>query len=486
MTTSSIAGTRFLADAQAPVLSNVRISYGNRIDKIEPAGEQNPATDTLILPPFSNAHDHGRGLRPLAYGAFDAALEAWVPATYVTPPTSPYLVAAAAFARMARSGIANIVHCHLSRAPDALLAEARDVKRAAEDIGVRVAFVVPLRDRNRLVYGPDEGLLSLMAPEDAKRVADTWLRPIPTIAEQISNALRIAVECDSENFKVQLGPTGPERCSSTLLAAVAEASQSTGMRMHMHLLESKYQREWADVEYPQGIIRHLADIGLLSPKLTVAHGVWLRPDECDLLAQHGVTVSVNTSSNLRLRSGIAPVESFRAAKARFALGLDALAIDDDDDILKEMRLAYLLHRKLGFDEGLNWREVLAAVTQRGAISASVDDSPGKIAVGGPADMLVLNFGEMARDLSEGLYDPMDILQARGSGRLVVDLVVGGRPVVKDGKVVGIDEDAVTRELKRDLVAATPGLQKSRAMLGKYQDALRKYYLGGCHCHANKS
>ena len=482
MTTLSISGTRFLADALAPVQSAVRISYGTRVESIEPMADRAADMDSLMMPPFSNAHDHGRGLRPLAYGAFDAALEAWVPATYMTPPTDPYLVAAAAFARMARSGIANIVHCHLSRGPEALATEARAVKRAAEDIGIRVAFVVPLRDRHRLVYGPDEGLLSLLSPEDAKAVAEKWLRPIPSIDAQIDNALQIAAECDSGLFKVQLGPTGVERCSSALLSAVADVSRRTGKRVHTHLLESKYQRQWADAEYPQGIIRHLADIGFLSPRLTVAHGTWLRPDECDLLTQHGVTVSVNTSSNLRLRSGLAPLDTMRSAKTGFAIGLDALAIDDDDDILKEMRLAYLLHRKLGFDEGLTWREVVAAVTQRGAAVASVEEVGGRIAVGRPADIVKVDFGAMASDLSDGLYDPLEVLQARGSGRLVCDLIVGGRQVVSGGKVVGIDEEAVTRELHRDLVAATPALRNGRALLSKYQEALKRYYLGGCHCH----
>ena len=57
----------------------------------------------------------------------------------------------------------------------------------------------------------------------------------------------------------------------------------------------------------------------------------LREDECELLAEHGVIVSVNTSSNFRLRSGIAPVGQFLRTGVRFGAGLDAQPMDDDDD-----------------------------------------------------------------------------------------------------------------------------------------------------------
>ncbi|NJN36902.1 MAG: amidohydrolase family protein [Nitrospiraceae bacterium] len=73
---------------------------------------------------------------------------------------------------------------------------------------------------------------------------------------------------------------------------------------------------------------HLDRLGLLSPRLTVAHGVHLTEEECTLLAKRQVTVSVNTSSNLRLRSGVAPVSRFRRTGLGFGLGLDGMSFDD--------------------------------------------------------------------------------------------------------------------------------------------------------------
>ena len=121
----------------------------------------------------------------------------------------------------------------------------------------------------------------------------------------------VAAAADGPGFNVQYGPNGVQWCSDELLQAVAEASHRTGRRVHMHLLETKYQRQWADAAYPDGVVRTLDEIGLLTPRLTLAHCVWARPDELELLAERGVTISVNTSSNLHLHSGLAPMRLMR-------------------------------------------------------------------------------------------------------------------------------------------------------------------------------
>ena len=69
-----------------------------------------------------------------------------------------------------------------------------------------------------------------------------------------------------------IAPSGRNGCRTRRLEAIAEASRDDGRRVHMHLFETRYQREWADHAYPDGLVRHLDRIGLLSPRLTVAHG----------------------------------------------------------------------------------------------------------------------------------------------------------------------------------------------------------------------
>lgn len=435
---------------------------------------------SLLMPPLANAHDHGRGLKTLAYGVADAPVEAWVPATYTLPAIDPYLVAATAFARMARSGIGSTVHCHLSREPAVLLREAQAVARAARDVGVRVGFVVPLRDRHRLAYAPDEAILSLLQPADAQALRERSLRPLPSIDAQIALVQEVAAACEHPGFQVQYGPVAPEFCSDALLERVAQASAADGRRVHMHLLESRYQREWADSAYPQGLVPWLADIGLLSSRLTVAHGTWLRPADCALLAQHGAVLSVNTSSNLRLRSGIAPLRHIREAGLRFAVGLDALALDDDDDILREARLLRLLHAGQGFEVGVTGAAVLDAACRQGAAAAGCVDG-GEIAVGGPADLLLLDLQRASADIATPFLDLAAVLHGRATAADVHTLVIGGRTVVEAGRVTGVDEVALRDALAAEIEAHAGALALHAPVLARYQAQLGAFYGSGGHC-----
>jgi cytosine/adenosine deaminase-related metal-dependent hydrolase len=436
--------------------------------------------DTLIVPALSNAHDHGRGLKTLAYGAADTAVEAWVPATYTIPLLDPYLVSAAAFARMARAGITSIVHCQLSGPP--LPETAVAVARAARDVGVRVAFVVPLRDRGRLGYGADETILAHMAPDDREAIAARWLRPIAPIAEQLDLVDRIAEQHGSATFAVQYGPVGMEWCSDELLGQVAARAARSQRRIHMHLLESRYQREWVDQHYPDGPVTRLAELGLLSPRLTLAHGTWLRPEENRILAAHGVTVSVNTSSNLRLKSGIAPVHDMKTAGLPFAIGLDALALDDDDDMLRELRLTYLLHAGRGFDRHISRSDVFDAASHVGACAVCGDSRAGELVAGAPADFIVLNYRKLATDIDERLDEPFVSFFTRARQEHIDSVYCAGRAIVSEGRVLGIDQEMIEKELAKQLAAAAPDLVKLQPLLRRFQLGLERFYASGGHRH----
>jgi hypothetical protein len=115
------------------------------------------------------------------------------------------------------------------------------------------------------------------------------------------------------------------------------------------LLETKYQRASADQAHPGGIVRFLDDMGLLSPRFTLAHCTWARPEELALIAERSATIAVNTSSNLGLKSGIAPLAEMLKQGCKVAMGLDGMVFHEDDDALREARLADALHRGWGYD-----------------------------------------------------------------------------------------------------------------------------------------
>lgn len=480
-TSSVIVGRVAAAPGRRPPegAAEIRIRDGHIESVTSLFGEPDRATAGLIaLPAPTDAHDHGRGLRTLSFGALDDVLETWLAAFSQEPRVDPYRRAAVAFARMAEGGVCAANHCHNTQDPDRLVSEGEAVSRAARDVGVRIAFAVPIADRNPMVYG-DLAALARSLPEGDRAAverADARFRP----ARQALAAVDAIAAFEHAGFAVQYCPVGPQWVQDATLEAVAEASAATGRRVHMHLFETRYQREWADHAYPDGLVRHLDRIGLLSPRLTVAHGVWLTPDECALLAERGVTVSVNSSSNLRLRSGIVDVKRFKDAGLPFGVGLDGMAFDDDEDMLRELRLLWHLQRGFGGKSVLSEADLFDAACVHGRRTVTGDDGGGRISAGAPADLMVLDLAAMSADMVADALDPIDLLLTRMTKRHLRRLVVAGRTVVEDGRCVTVDLPALEADLLGEARAGWAAAPPDTARTHRLQTAMRRFYACGCH------
>jgi 5-methylthioadenosine/S-adenosylhomocysteine deaminase len=393
----------------------------------------------LALPALANAHDHARTFRSATLGAFGQPLETWLPFLGVVPGMDPYLCAATSFARSVRNGVADLM-VHYTRVQGGMsyVDEARAVARAAKDVGVRIGFAIAMRDRNGIAYCDDATVLAALRPgirdAVAQRLSVKPVAPAQQLALVDEVAAMVAAGGYSEHVTVQYGPTAVHWCSTLLLEAIAQASADTGRPVHMHLLETQYQRLWADEAHPGGIVKFLDSIGLLTPRLTLAHCTWARPDELALMAERGVTIAVNTSSNLGLKSGIAPLSEMLKQGCRVAMGLDGMAFDEDDDALREARLAYALHRGWGYDTTMTPSQLWGFASR------------GRIAVGAPADIVLLDWDALDDEALFPDTDPLELVLARAHGGHVSSVLIGGRTVVERGRVTGIDEPALRSEL----------------------------------------
>ena len=277
---------------------------------------------------------------------------------------------------------------------------------------------------------------------------------MPSIDEQISRVEDIAEAIESDAISVQFGPNGPQWCSDALLSAIADRSRETGRRVHMHLLETRYQRAFADAAYPEGVVGRLRSLGLLSPRLTLAHCVYAREVELDLIAEHGAVIATNPSSNLHLASGIAPIGEAIRRGCRVALGVDASALDEDDDIVREMRLGHFLHGGWGFETTIA-RDAWLEKTVADGRFANGAPGEGRLAVGAPADILVLSLDRLDRDAVMPV-EPIDLVFARATAAHIDRLVVAGREVVREGRLLTVDLDAAETSL-REIVSGQPRL-----------------------------
>jgi len=247
----------------------------------------------------------------------------------------------------------------------------------------------------------------------------------------------------------------------------------------MHLLETRHQRDYADASYPHGLVRHLRDLGILSPRLTLAHCVWARDDELALIADADATIAVNTSSNLQLRSGVAPVARMRARGCRVALGVDGCALDDDDDAVRELRLAGMLHAEPGIDGGWQRSELLRAATAHGRRTVGVPGN-GALVGGALADWLSLDVSSLDRD-AVGTVTPWSLLMARGNKGHIAELVVAGEVIVRDGYCVSVDRDAVHADLRQRFRRAAEERADLRDVWARLSPAIADFYRGRVGC-----
>jgi cytosine/adenosine deaminase-related metal-dependent hydrolase len=228
------------------------------------------------------------------------------------------------------------------------------------------------------------------------------------------------------------------------------------------------------------MIRRWKEIGLLSPRLTVAHCVYAQPDELDMIAEAGCTIAVNTSSNLALRSGLAPVADMLARGCKVAMGVDGQAFDEDDDALRELRLLWSLHAGWGFDLVVSPRAALMAALETGRAALGTPEG-GRLAPGAAADLVVLDRAALDDDAMVEL-DPIDLVFARAARRHVRELIVAGRTIVRDGRVLGVDLDAAHHEMRDQFRAGLDARAGFRAALPAFEDAVRRHYtmrLGCC-------
>lgn len=447
LTTLTIPAVTILPTDGAPAAPPVDIRFdGGAIVSITPAASP-PARRRLALPALVNAHDHCRPLSPTSFGGAAKPLESWLPRLAAMPAIDPYLGALAAFGRATRGGAGSVMaHYVRFHGPMPPVEEAREIARAAADVGVRVTLAVYMRDRNPLVYGDETALVAAL-PEPARAaVRDAFLKPMLDPQAQIAQVEAIAAAVESDIFTVQFGPGGPQWCTDGLLGAIAERSRLTGRRIHMHCLETRYQRAFADAAYPEGVMARLKSLGLLTERLTLAHCVYARPDELDAIAAEGATIATNASSNLHLASGIAPIGEAIRRGSRVAIGVDASALDEDDDIVREMRLGAFLHGGWGFERVFERGEWLQKIVADGRF-ANGAPGDGAIAVGAPADMLILDLDRLDRDAVMPI-EPVDLVFARATAAHIDRLIVAGREVVRDGKLASVDLDAAEAALRR--------------------------------------
>ena len=279
--------------------------------------------------------------------------------------------------------------------------------------------------------------------------------------------------------RVTLAPSNVHRCSDSMLIAMKQMATKYSTGIHIHLQETVYQKLYGLRAWNKTPLQHLHELGFLGPEVTCGHSVWTTEEDIRLMASTGTNVCHNASSNLRLQSGIAPLQQLLAAGIRVALGSDEAGINEDKDMLQEMRLVLKLHRVPGIDlTPPTAYQVLEMATVNGAYASWFGDIIGTLEPGKRADMVLLDL----RNVEEPYLDPevslVDAVVHRGRSIDVDTVIVDGEVIMRDRQLTRVDKEALFSELKQALDRPLSASELERRDLSRQVEPhLRQFYLG---------
>jgi 5-methylthioadenosine/S-adenosylhomocysteine deaminase len=222
-----------------------------------------------------------------------------------------------------------------------------------------------------------------------------------------------------------------------MLRRCAQAAKEHDLLIHIHLSETAAEVENCLRERGKRPVHYLNDIGLLEARCVFAHGVHIDAGEMEVLQQKPVSISICTDSNLKLASGLAPIKAYLDHGINLSLGTDSVASNNDLDLLGELSTTAKLHKALNNDPAfLPAIEALKLVTINAARALGVEDRRGSLEIGKDADFLVIDTQSLN---SMPIYEPASQLVYAINSRQIRDVFVAGKQVVKEQRLVNLDE-----------------------------------------------
>ena len=271
----------------------------------------------------------------------------------------------------------------------------------------------------------------------------------------------------SRRGKIQLAPANLHWCSDTALTRLSDLSRTYNVPLHMHLLETAYQKEYARRRGDCSAVEYIDRFGLLGPQMTLGHGVWLTEKDIGRLAETGTCVCHNCSSNFRLRSGVAALNVLEAHGVNTAIGIDEAGINDDRDMLQEMRMVLRAHRVPGIDDSIpTAAQVFRMATSGGAKTTVFADTIGSLAVGKAADMVLLDWDQISYPYLDHETPLLDAVLLRAKTQGVRQVICDGEVIYANGVFTKIDRDAILRSLHDELKKALTDDEVERRGLSK--------------------
>jgi 5-methylthioadenosine/S-adenosylhomocysteine deaminase len=388
------------------------------------------ATGLVVMPGLVNTHTHApmvlfRGL------ADDLALGDWLH-TYIFPAearaVSPEFVRAGA-----RLAALEMIESGTTTFTDMYYFE-EEIAKVAREAGLRGVL--------------GETVIEFPSP-DAR-----------TPAEGLARAERFMREWQGDDL---VTPTVAPHSMYTLDAGSLQASRALANRfgapLLIHLAETEGEVEGSEKTHGRSPVSYLDSLGFWTGRTVAAHAVWVTPRDIAVLAARHVAVSHNPESNMKLASGAAPVTDLRAEHVTVGLGTDGAASNNDLDMFEAMRQASFLQKLRTRDpRAITAREAVAMATIEGARALGLDERLGSLEAGKRADLITVS---MAAARQTPMYDPFSHLVYVTRGDDVRTVIVNGRLLMRDRRVLTLDGPAILNEARTLSASVRSAVRPSR-------------------------
>lgn len=417
-----------------------------------------------ILPGLINTHTHTpmtlmRGMSD------DSRLDVWL-FGYIMPterefvsPEFCYIGTQLACAEMIRGGVTTFTDMYYFES---------DVAQSAADAGMRA------------VVG--ESILKFPTPD-----AESYEDSLNYTREFISKWK------DHPLITPAIAPHAPYSNTKETLEKCIDVALEYDVPLIIHIAESRQEVEDHIKEHEQSVVHWLNKIGLFKTKVLAAHCVWLDETELRIFREHGASIAHCPTANLKLSSGVAPVQQMLDAGVTVGIGTDGPASNNDLDMFEEMRLAALLSKTRTYDPtSLPARQALLLATRQGAKATYLDKVTGSLEVGKLADLIVidahpLHNSPQYRIQEDSVYS--QIVYASKSSD-VQHTMCNGRWLMRDRQLLTIDEASLRlqaqayadkignffalhqSDILRKLAAISTGLERSESFEIQVKAVLR--------------
>ncbi len=416
---------------------------GRRDEVAGDADEVVDLSDHVVLPGLVNTHHHlYQTLTRVVPGAQDQGLFGWLRTLYPIwarmTPDHVRTSTSVGLAELALSGCTTAFDHHYLWPNGSRL---DDQVEGAQELNMRFHI-----SRGSMSLGHSDGGLP---PDSVVESENAILEDSQRVVAEFHDGDRGSMR------RIVLAPCSPFSVTGDLMRESASLARDLGVRMHTHLAETHDEEDFCRNSFGMRPVEYMESLGWAGEDVWYAHAVHVADDEIERMASSRTGVAHCPTSNMRLASGLAPVTRYLSRGVRVGLGVDGSASNDGSHLLNEARQALLLNRLAvspGIGEGpqITAREALRLATVGGAEILGRDDI-GEVAVGKAADLIAIDLSRI--EMAGAHHDPIAAVVM--CGPLGVDHSwVGGRPLVSDGAVAGLDLErlvALHNELSKDLV-----------------------------------